>query len=89
MGGGLRVFRCTFIDQRDPSHEILRARFEADPVAWVLSWAILPEVDYIVGRELGSMVAADFRADVAEGLFQIDWTRRRAAQPNPTHLQDR
>jgi len=41
------------IDADDRHHRQLRGLFEKDPDAWVLPWAILPEVDYLVGSFLG------------------------------------
>ncbi|MEQ9398165.1 MAG: PIN domain-containing protein [Longimicrobiales bacterium] len=61
------------IDASDRYHTTLRDRFLADPGAWVLPWAVLPEVDYLVGRHLGSDVARAFRADLAAGLWTVEW----------------
>lgn len=61
------------IDGDDRHHEVLRDAFEIESDTWVLPWAILPEVDHIVARRLGSEVAGAFRADLADGLFAVDW----------------
>lgn len=61
------------IDRDDRHHEALKDIFEADSGQWVLPWAILPEVDHIVSSRLGSEVAAAFRADLADGLFNVEW----------------
>ena len=47
--------------------------FEAEPGLWVLPWAILPEVDCLVSSRLGAAVARAFRADLADGLFNVEW----------------
>ncbi len=60
------------IDSRDRHHRPLRKLFEADPDAWVLPWAILPEVDYLVGKRLGQRVEEEFLEDLAEGRFAVD-----------------
>ncbi len=79
------------IDADDRHHEALRAAFEADPTRWVLPWAILPEVDYIVSTRLGPDVAAAFRADLADGLFAVEWngdTDLRRARALDEHYAD-
>jgi uncharacterized protein len=61
------------VDSRDRNYRTLRALFESDPDAWVLPWAILPEVDYLVGKRLGAKVEEAFLGDVAEGRFAVVW----------------
>jgi predicted nucleic acid-binding protein len=61
------------IDRDDKHHEAMLALYENDPTAWVLPWAILPEVDYLVARYLGDEVATAFMTDVAHGAFVIEW----------------
>ena len=61
------------IDADDQHHEVLRRAFEAEPDRWVLPWAILPEVDYVVASRLGGSAAEAFRADLADGLFAVEW----------------
>jgi len=63
------------IDSDDQHHETLRKVFEAEPGLWVLPWAILPEVDYIVSSRLSTTAAQAFRADLADGLFNVEWNR--------------
>lgn len=61
------------LDADDTHHDALVALFEEDPAAWVLPWAILPEVDYLVTRYLGAATAEAFLRDVAEGAFTVEW----------------
>ena len=61
------------IDADDQHHGTLRRVFEAEPGLWVLPWAILPEVDYLVSSRLGAPAARVFRADLADGLFNVEW----------------
>jgi predicted nucleic acid-binding protein len=61
------------VDSRDRNHRALRALFVSDPDAWVLPWAILPEVDYLVGKRLGAKVEEAFLGDLAEGRFAVAW----------------
>jgi predicted nucleic acid-binding protein len=67
--GGL----IALIDRDDEHHEILRRAFESQPADWLLPWAILPEVDYIVTTRLGREAARCFREDVGQGLFTVEW----------------
>lgn len=61
------------IDADDRHHGRLRELFEADPSAWILPWAILPEVDYLLLNHLGPGVEAAFLDDLAEGRYAVEW----------------
>ena len=61
------------IDSDEQNHGTLRSAFEAEPDLWVLPWAILPEVDYLASTRLGAKAAGAFRADLADGLFAVEW----------------
>jgi uncharacterized protein len=63
------------LDADDAYHETLRQLWEADPEAWVLPWAILPEIDYLVRRHLGATTARLFLRDVSEGSFSVEHGR--------------
>jgi predicted nucleic acid-binding protein len=63
----------SLLDADDRHHEVLRALFEQRPVAWLLPWAILPEVDYLAHTQLGARVAEVFRSDLAAGTFVVEW----------------
>ena len=41
------------IDADDRHQRALQELFEQDPGAWVLPWAVLPEVDYMVATHIG------------------------------------
>ena len=61
------------LDADDRHHATLRALFERDRRAWLLPWAVLPEVDYLALTQLGRAVEQAFLDDVADGAFVIDW----------------
>lgn len=61
------------IDADDHHHAILLEIFERDPSAWILPWAVLPEVDYLLLKHLGAHVALAFLKDVAEGRWTVEW----------------
>ena len=63
------------IDASDRHHRVLADRFRRDHGRWVLPWAILPEVDYLVGSYLGPRAEQAFLADLASGAFQVEWGR--------------
>jgi predicted nucleic acid-binding protein len=64
------------IDADDVHHEAMNAAYAADPEGWLLPWAILPEVDYLVGRELGEDARRAWVEDLASGAFWVEWGRR-------------
>ncbi|HUF28778.1 MAG TPA: PIN domain-containing protein [Gemmatimonadaceae bacterium] len=61
------------VDAGDRYHEELRALFEEDPGAWILPWAILPEVDHLLLRHVGASAGRAFLRDLAEGAFSVEW----------------
>jgi uncharacterized protein len=64
------------LDTGDRHHAAVRALYEDRPDDWVLPWAILPEVDYLVGAELGTRAQDAFLADVADGSFNVDFGKQ-------------
>lgn len=61
------------IDADDRHHHVMAELFEHDPSAWVLPWAILPEVDYLLATHVGEPAADAFRDDLASGAFAVEW----------------
>jgi hypothetical protein len=61
------------VDADDRHHEAMSALFERDPEAWVLPWAILPEVDYLLGAHVGDRARAAFFGDLVAGAFRVEW----------------
>jgi predicted nucleic acid-binding protein len=61
------------VDADDQHHQALRALYEADPDAWQLPWAILPEIDYLLETHVSPKVAQVFRADLAAGAWPVVW----------------
>jgi predicted nucleic acid-binding protein len=60
------------IRRDDPHHHAVRALWEATSGSWVVPWAVLPEVDYLVRRHLGPEPARLFLRDVADGAFPVE-----------------
>lgn len=61
------------LDADDAHHAVVRDLYLGDPDAWVMPWAILPEVDYLARRALGHEAARAFHDDVARGAFAVEW----------------
>jgi predicted nucleic acid-binding protein len=55
------------VDADDRFHDKVRGLFEADPASWVVPWATLPEIDYLLGTHVGRKAQDAFMADLAEG----------------------
>lgn len=60
------------IDADDRFHAALVDLFERDP-DWILPWAILPEVDYLLTAHVGSDAELAFVSDLAEGRFIVEY----------------
>lgn len=56
----------------DPHHQEMLAACD-DPGEWVLPWATLPEVDYLLLKRVGQAAADVFLADLAEGRWTVEW----------------
>lgn len=61
------------IDADDRHHDTMVSLFDEDPSAWILPWAILPEVDYLLARYVSQGAAEAFLGDVVEGAFVVEW----------------
>ncbi|MGH8644522.1 MAG: hypothetical protein ACREX4_08735 [Gammaproteobacteria bacterium] len=64
------------IDADDQHHEFVRNFFERDPDAWLVPWAVLPEVDYLVSAHVGEKAGYALMTDLCEGIYLIDWESR-------------
>lgn len=63
------------LDADEEHHRVLRRAFEAAPHRWILPWAVLPEVDFLVASQLGARAEEAFLDDLEEGAFTIEWGR--------------
>jgi predicted nucleic acid-binding protein len=61
------------IDADDLHHLALRALYEEEPDAWILPWAVLPEIDYLLATQLGPKAERLFVADLAAGTYRVEW----------------
>jgi predicted nucleic acid-binding protein len=63
------------LDASEDHHSAVRDLYDDNPDGWVLPWAILPEVDYLVSAHLGDKAHDAFLADLADGSFVVEWGR--------------
>jgi len=61
------------LDADDSHHATMVELFDRTGDRWVLPWAILPEVDYLVSRHDGPRAAQLFLTDLAEGAWLVEW----------------
>ena len=61
------------LDAHDELHATVHELYLADPDAWVLPWAILPELDYLARSRLGAHVHTAFLGDLRANRFTIAW----------------
>ena len=61
------------VDADDRQHRVLLELFQEDPDAWILPWAVLPEIDYLLMNHVGPEAEFAFVRDLAEGLYTIEW----------------
>lgn len=61
------------VDADDRHHVAVREIFEADPRAWVMPWAVLPEADYLLLTHVGAHAEQAFLTDLSEGNLRVEW----------------
>jgi uncharacterized protein len=72
------------VDAGDRHHPAVRELWERDPAGWVVPWAVLPEIDYLLRRHVGHETARLFMRDVCDGAFAVEygdaWDMKRATE---------
>jgi uncharacterized protein len=61
------------VDRNDHHHRSLATLYEQTAVEWMLPWAILPEIDYLLAKHVGARAHDAFLEDLAEGAFNVAW----------------
>jgi predicted nucleic acid-binding protein len=61
------------IDADDAHHDVVRSVYERAPERWILPWAVLPEVDYLLRSHVAPAAGLAFVRDIAEARFVVDW----------------
>lgn len=63
------------LDAGEDNHSDVKDLYDEHPHGWILPWAILPEVDYLVAAHLGAEAQEAFLDDLAAGAFSVEWGR--------------
>lgn len=63
------------LDASQEYHAVVRDLYDENPNSWILPWAVLPEIDYLVGMRLGVKAQETYLADLAEGAYSVEWGR--------------
>jgi predicted nucleic acid-binding protein len=61
------------IDRDDKHHATITKIYEQRPERWLLPWAILPEVDYLLASQVSRRAAEAFLQDLADGQYTVEW----------------
>jgi predicted nucleic acid-binding protein len=61
------------VDRDDRHHTSIAAIFSDSGDRWIVPWAVLPEVDYLLGSRLSEKVRSTFLEDVATGAIAVHW----------------
>ena len=63
------------LDASETNHAVIRDLYEDHVDGWIVPWAVLPEIDYLVTAHLGARAHEALLADLADGLFSVEWGR--------------
>ncbi len=63
------------LDRGDAHHKTFARLYLEQQHAWVLPWAILPEVDYLAANRLGARAQIAWVDDLATGAYSVEWGR--------------
>ena len=61
------------LDSESAAHTALLPVFRSFRDEWIVPWAILPELDYMVPRRFGAAVSQAFRVDLGNNLYTVAW----------------
>jgi predicted nucleic acid-binding protein len=79
------------VDAGDAHHRSVLGLYQHNAARWVLPWAILPEVDFLLARHVSPRARRLFVDDVAAGAFAVEWggpaDLERAAELDRTHAR--
>jgi uncharacterized protein len=56
----------------DRHHEALLRWYQADPDGWIIPWAVLPELDYIL-MKIDTRAELAFVRDLAQARYVVEW----------------
>ena len=61
------------LNRDDQHHEAILRWYDEDDQDWILPWAILPEIDYLLGTRAGRPAQQAFIDDLASNSYFVDW----------------
>ena len=61
------------IDADDRHHHAVLSLYDQAPDSWILPWAILPEVDYMLTTHVSVVAQRAFLRDLAAASFAVEW----------------
>ena len=61
------------VDADDRHHRHLKQLFQSDPDLWLLPWAVLAEIDYLLANHLGLRAQEAFLDDLAATRYVVEW----------------
>jgi len=61
------------VDADDRHHRQLRELFQSDPDSWLLPWAVLAEIDYLLANHVGLRAQEAFLDDLAATRYVVEW----------------
>ena len=61
------------LDRSEANHKVLNRLFADTGESWVIPWAVIPEVDYLLATRLSQKVRRAFLEDIADGAFTAVW----------------
>lgn len=61
------------IDRHDVHHRRIASVFDDHADEWVLPWAILAEVDYLLGAHVSPRSQDAFLEDLSTGAYAVEW----------------
>lgn len=61
------------IDADSEQHDAIRTWYDADPDQWILPWAVLPEIDYLLATRISPAAQKAFLDDLADAQFNVEW----------------
>jgi predicted nucleic acid-binding protein len=63
------------LDASEENHAAIRDLYDQHADGWIVPWAVLPEIDYLIATHLGAKAQEAFLADLADGSFSVEWGR--------------
>lgn len=63
------------MDRDDKHHKSVKEIYEESGDRWILPWAILAEVDYLLASQIGQNAEEAFLKDLADGRYLVEWGR--------------